>query len=108
MAALFTTRPTEVDRQVTDGKWEIRSIQGVDEAKGYLYFTGTEASHIAPNAYRIKLDGTELTRLTQGAGGHRVDFNPTFTHFVHYWSDINTRTGSSLRRERQTRARARG
>lgn len=79
-------------RQVTNGKWEIRSIQGVDEAKGVIYFTGTEASHISPNAYRINLDGTQMTRLTQGAGGHRVDFNPTFTHFVHYWSDLNTPT----------------
>jgi dipeptidyl-peptidase-4 len=77
-------------RQVTDGKWEIRSVEGVDEAKGFIYFTGTEHSHIAPNAYRIKVDGTGLTRLTQGEGSHRVDFNPTFTHFVHYWSDINT------------------
>jgi len=77
-------------RQVTDGKWEIRSIEGVDEAKGFIYFTGTEYSHIAPNAYRIRLDGTGQTRLTQGEGSHRVDFNPTFTHFVHYWSDINT------------------
>jgi dipeptidyl-peptidase-4 len=77
-------------RQVTDGKWEIRSIEGVDETKGVIYFTGTEQSHIAPNAYRIKLDGTEMTRLTQGEGSHRVDFNPTFTHFVHYWSDLNT------------------
>jgi len=77
-------------RQVTDGKWEIRSVEGVDEAKGFIYFTGTEASHIAPNAYRIRLDGTGQTRLTQGEGSHRVDFNPTFTHYVHYWSDLNT------------------
>ncbi|HZH31656.1 MAG TPA: S9 family peptidase [Pyrinomonadaceae bacterium] len=77
-------------RQVTDGKWEIRSIEGVDETKGFVYFTGTEHSHIAPNAYRIRLDGTGQTRLTQGEGSHRVDFNPTFTHYVHYWSDINT------------------
>jgi dipeptidyl-peptidase-4 len=77
-------------RQVTDGKWEIRSIEGVDEAKGVIYFTGTEASHIAPNAYRINLDGTGRARITQGEGSHRVDFNPTFTHYVHYWSDINT------------------
>ncbi|MGI9107132.1 MAG: S9 family peptidase [Pyrinomonadaceae bacterium] len=79
-------------RQVTDGGWEIRSVEGVDEAKGFIYFTGTEHSYIAPNAYRIKLDGTGLTRLTQTEGSHRVDFNPTFTHFVHYWSDINTPT----------------
>ncbi|HEX8457138.1 MAG TPA: S9 family peptidase [Pyrinomonadaceae bacterium] len=77
-------------RQVTDGKWEIRNVEGVDEAKGFVYFTGTEHSHIAPNLYRIKLDGTGMTRITEGEGSHRVDFNPTFTHYVHYWSDINT------------------
>ena len=77
-------------RQVTDGTWEIRAVQGVDEAKGFIYFTGTEHSHIAPNAYRIKLDGTERTRLTTQSGSHRVDFNSTFTHYVHYWSDLNT------------------
>ena len=79
-------------RQVTDGGWEIRSVEGLDEAKGFIYFTGTEHSYIAPNAYRIKLDGTGLMRLTQTEGSHRVDFNPTLTHFIDYWSDINTPT----------------
>ena len=77
-------------RQVTDGAWEIRSIEGVDEAKNFIYFTGTQHSYIAPNAYRINLDGSALMRLTQTEGSHRVDFNPTLTHFVDYWSDINT------------------
>jgi dipeptidyl-peptidase-4 len=79
-------------RQVTDGSWEIRSVLGVDEAKGFVYFTGTEHSNIATNAYRVKLDGTERTRLTQLNGSHRVDFNPTFTHYIHYWTDLNTPT----------------
>jgi len=77
-------------RQVTDGAWEIRSVEGVDEAKNFIYFTGTQHSYIAPNAYRINLDGSALTRLTQTEGSHRVDFNPALTHFVDYWSDINT------------------
>jgi dipeptidyl-peptidase-4 len=79
-------------RQVTDGKWEADSLQGVDEAKGLVYFSGTEHSHIANHAYRIKLDGTGLTRLTQAEGNHSVNFNPTFTLFVDNWSDINTPT----------------
>ena len=77
-------------RQVTTGKWEVRSLHGVDEANGLIYFSGTEHSHIATNAYRIKLDGTGLTRLTQTEGGHSVNFNPTFTLFIDSWSDINT------------------
>ena len=77
-------------KQVTDGKWEVRSIQGVDEQNGFIYFTGTAHSHIAPHAYRIKLDGTGLTRLTTTEGTHRVDFSPANNYYVDVWSDLNT------------------
>lgn len=77
-------------RQVTDGKWEVRSIQGVDEPNGFIYFTGTQHSHIAPNGYRIKLDGTGLQRLTTTAGSHRIDVSPTHNYFIDVWSDLNT------------------
>ena len=79
-------------RQVTDGKWEVRSIEGVDEANGFIYFTGTAHSHIAPNGYRVKLDGTGLTRLTMTEGSHRVDVSPANNYFVDFWSDLNTPT----------------
>jgi dipeptidyl-peptidase-4 len=77
-------------RQITDAKWEIRSIEGVDEENGYIYFTATERSHIAADGYRIKLDGTGLTRLTQTEGSHRVDVSPAYNYFIDVWSDINT------------------
>ena len=79
-------------QQVTDGRWDVRSVDGVDETKGFVYFTGMEHSAIAPHAYRVKLDGTGLTRLTQTEGSHRVSFNATLTHFVDSWSDVNTPT----------------
>lgn len=79
-------------RQVTDGKWEVRSLDGVDETKGFIYFRGTEHSHTAEQVYRISLDGTNLTRLTQTEGSHRAAFNPTSSLFIDYWSDINTPT----------------
>ena len=76
--------------QVTDGKWEARLLAGVDQANGLVYFTGTEHSHIAPQAYRVKLDGTGLTRLTSTEGSHRVDFSPNARYFTDVWSDLNT------------------
>src|SRR5687767_13549677 len=60
-------------RQVTDGKWEVRAFEGIDEEKRVVYFAATEHSHIAPNAYKIRLDGSGLTRLTPEAGSHTVD-----------------------------------
>jgi len=77
-------------RQITDGKWEVRSVEGVDEANGYIYFTATEHSPIATDGYRVKLDGSGLTRLTQTAGSHRVELSPANNYFIDVWSDINT------------------
>ena len=76
--------------QVTDGKWEARSIDGVDETSGFVYFNGTEHSHIATQEYRVKLDGTGLTRLTNTEGSHRGAVSPDGSMFLDTWSDINT------------------
>ena len=83
-------------RQITDGKWEVRSIDGVDEENGYIYFTATEHSNIAPQGYRVKLDGSGLTRLTQTEGSHRVDLSPANNYFIDVWSDVNTPSQARL------------
>lgn len=83
-------------KQITNGDWEVQSFYGVDEKNGYAYFSATEHSHIAPQIYRIKLDGTGLTRLTKKEGSYSANFNPTFTNFVANWSDINTPPQTSL------------
>ena len=83
-------------KQVTGGKWEARSLDAVDESAGLVYFRGTEHSHIAEQVYRIKLDGTQLTRLTEAEGTHNSSFNPAATLFIDKWSDINTPTQTRL------------
>src|SRR5690242_19751999 len=84
------TQDGKLLRQITDGPWEVRSIEGVDEANGFIYFTAMEHNPIAPNGYRIKLDGSGLTRLTMTEGSHRVDVSPAYNYFVDSWSDLNT------------------
>jgi len=78
--------------QVTDGRWEARSIDGVSESTGFVYFSCTEHSPIAPQEYRIKLDGSGFTRLTTGEGTHKASLSPTGSFFVDSWSDVNTPT----------------
>jgi dipeptidyl-peptidase-4 len=77
-------------RQVTDGKWEIRNVHGIDEATGWIYFSGTKDSHIAENTYRVRLQDGVIERLTTGNGHHTASFNSTFTHFVDTYSDVTT------------------
>jgi dipeptidyl-peptidase-4 len=77
---------------VTSGRWEIRELHGVDEGRGLVYFSATERSPIGPDVYRIKLDGSALTRLTERRGTHRASFNPGFTLFLDSWSAAMTPT----------------
>jgi len=77
-------------RQVTDGKWELRSFEGIDQEKGWIFFTTTEHSNIAPQPYKIRVDGSGLTRLTTAEGSQSVDYNSDFSLFIDRWSDINT------------------
>ncbi|MGI8784544.1 MAG: S9 family peptidase [Acidobacteriota bacterium] len=69
-------------RQVTQGPWEVRTSHGVDETEGWIYFSGTEQSHIATHPYRIRLDGSELQRLSPSEGNHQVAFSPTLSYFI--------------------------
>jgi dipeptidyl-peptidase-4 len=80
----------QLQRQLTNGNWEVRSLYGVDEANGWVYFSASKDSPIADNVYRVKLSGGEVERLTKGDGNHSASFNSTFTQFVDTWSDINT------------------
>src|SRR5262249_27868506 len=67
---------------VTQGEWEARTPQAVDEKPGWVSFSGTRNSHIASNLYRVKLDGKGLERLTTTPGNHRVQLSPKTNLFV--------------------------
>jgi dipeptidyl-peptidase-4 len=77
-------------RQITSGKWELRTLHGVDDAEQWVYFSGTERSPIGGDVYRVKPDGSALQRLSSTSGTHDATFNPGFTHYVDRWSDVKT------------------
>ena len=83
-------------RQITTGKWEVRSVETVDEQNRFVYFTATEHSHVGVQPYRIKLDGTGLQRLTTAEGSHQASFSPDAKLFFDKWSDANTPTQTRL------------
>jgi len=84
--------------QVTNGRWEVRTLFGVDEANGLVYFSSPERSSIGTDIYRIRLDGTAMTRLSQAGGTSRAIFNPDFTQYVGIWSNATTPTQTRLHR----------
>jgi dipeptidyl-peptidase-4 len=85
-------------RQVTSGRWDMRTLYGVDESRGVIYFAAPERTPIGTDLYRLRLDGSSLSRLSQAPGTHRAIFNPAFTLYVDVWSDVTTPTQVRLHR----------
>ncbi len=77
-------------RAVTRGEWEATQLHGVDESNGWIYFNATERSPIGSDLYRIRLDGTGQTRLTEKAGTNQNVLAPDYRHFINTWSDAWT------------------
>jgi dipeptidyl-peptidase-4 len=84
--------------QVTSGRWEVRALYGADQRNGLVYFSAPERSTIGTDVYRVRLDGTELTRLTRPEGTHRAIFSPDFAHYIGFWSTVTTPTEVRLHR----------
>ena len=95
---LYHYRDDTLVRPVTTGRWDVRSLYGVDEARGLLYFAAGARRHIDTDVYRIGLDGAALTRLSRTDGTHRANFNPSYTQYIGTWSDATTPTQVRLHR----------
>jgi dipeptidyl-peptidase-4 len=85
-------------RQITTGRWDVRTLFGIDEVNGLAYFSSAERHPIATDIYRIQLDGSGMTRLSQRGGTNRAIFSPDFTHYVGTWSNVTTPTQVRLHR----------
>jgi dipeptidyl-peptidase 4 len=103
----YTSEGTLVG-QVTNGPWEVRTVHGVDQAHGIVYFSGTERSAIGRDVYRVGLDGSGLTRLSGRPGTHTATFNPSFTLYADAWSDVTTPPELRVHRANGTEVRLAG
>ncbi|MEO7966550.1 MAG: DPP IV N-terminal domain-containing protein [Gemmatimonadaceae bacterium] len=82
-----------VKNQITKGNWLVRSVERVDTVARQVIFA---ASGMYPGKdpyfvhyYRINLDGTGLTALTDADATHSVSFSPDYTYYVDSWSRVD-------------------
>ncbi len=76
--------------QLTDGKWEVRKLHGVDPANKIVYFSGTQRSVLGPDIYSLALANRRISRLSRDEGTHDANFNESFSYFVDSSSNITT------------------
>ena len=95
-----------VIKQITSGRWDVRTFYGFNESAGAIYFAASERNPIGTDIYRINIDGTGMTRLSQSDGTHRAVFNPDFTLFADAWSNVTTPPQTRHYRNNGTEIRA--
>lgn len=57
-------------KQLTKGKWEIRTTSGFDESYSRFFFHGNDQGSVNQDFYSVNVKTGELVRLTSGAGFH--------------------------------------
>jgi len=77
-------------KAVTSGDWSVSNVYGADVASARVYFSAHRENAIDQHLYRVNLDGTELTRISDRNGSHSANFNKNFTLFSDTWSDVDT------------------
>jgi dipeptidyl-peptidase-4 len=85
-------------RQITQGRWDVESVNGVDERKQTVYFTAGIINPMEREVYAVGLDGKDFRKVTKERGSSGANFSPDFSVFVHSFSDVNTPPKSFLRK----------
>ncbi|AMV38957.1 DPP IV N-terminal domain-containing protein [Planctomyces sp. SH-PL62] len=75
--------------RLTEGEWEVRSIQHVDRATGEVAFLGTRDAPMATQLYKVRPGGA-VERITSGVGSYQTEHSPDGRRFVATWSDLST------------------
>lgn len=95
-------------RRLTAGAWRVTGLVKVDEAGGFVYFTGKPNKTWDTHLMRVRLDGTGLETLTKGEGVHRTQLSPGAAYFIDTVSTITTPAVMNLYRADGTLVRKLG
>ena len=60
----------ELERELTSGDWSVVKVEGLDEAKGLVWFTSTEEGVLERHLCEVPLRGGPVRRITTEPGTH--------------------------------------
>ncbi|HEC44853.1 MAG TPA: S9 family peptidase [Bacteroides sp.] len=78
-------------KPITNGEYDVISIELIDEKGGYVYFIASPESPTERYLFRTKLSGGEPEKLSPAeAGHHSYDIAPNARWAVHTYSNFDT------------------
>ncbi len=87
-------------RQLTSGAWPVKDVVRVDQAGGWVYFTGhgDQTRPYDTHLYRVGLNGKGFAQLTEGKGQHAVNIAPGAGYFTDTYSSVDEPPKTVLRK----------
>ena len=82
-------RSGELVRQVTQGSWEVTSIEALDDDEDWVYFTAINPTPAERQLFRARLQDGRLQRISTEPGSHSVDMAPDASVYL----DVYSRNG---------------
>jgi dipeptidyl aminopeptidase/acylaminoacyl peptidase len=91
----------QVMNPVTSGEWNLRRIEHIDEDSDTLWFYAVgirpDQDPYHEHFCRVRLDGSELTILTEGDGTHDIEWSPDRRWFIDRYSRVDLPPVTELR-----------
>jgi len=75
--------------RLTQGKWSVTGLLTVDQDHGFAYFNAKKEASTRIDLYRVRFDGSDLTRLTSGGYTHNVKVSPKGSYFITTYSNLS-------------------
>ncbi|EKE67235.1 DPP IV N-terminal domain-containing protein [Gallaecimonas xiamenensis] len=79
-------------KPLTQGDWQVEALAKVDEANGWLYFTGWVSDPKERQLYRTRLDGSTAAKPQQVSvrpGWHAISFSKDGGHYLDLYSSLD-------------------
>jgi dipeptidyl-peptidase 4 len=86
----------KLKNRITQGEWEVTSINLVDEANKKIYFTGWKEKSTERHLFVVGFNGKDFRQLTTIAGTHTCMVSPSGKYFIDSYSNISTPTKVDL------------
>jgi dipeptidyl-peptidase 4 len=86
----------KLERQLTQGEFEVLGIEGVDPAAGTVFFSANKDDPRQVQIFSVQLDGSGFKPLTSEEGIHSGDFSDDGKHYTHTYIGPQTSTTISL------------
>jgi len=86
----------KLKKRLTRGKWTVTGISLVDEKNKRVFFTARKDKTTETHLFQVKLNGTDLRRLTTEPGSHRATLSPGGSYFLDRFSSSQTPSKQDL------------